>query len=160
MRSRLIAELVAAPNLDYVESFQTLSALNLEMRRHGPSAERMLRKAILEMGVGNYGACLAAALDAAAMDPTSAEASHQVGSAYFLLALARSGAVPAGPGMHAIDDEPATVLLAKSVVAFREAVRLNPGDEEAEGDLAILEQLQRDADTESKLLAALRRSAK
>lgn len=159
MRSRLITELVSAPNLDYVESFQTLSALNLEMRRQGPSAPLLLRKAILEMGCGNYAACLSAALDAAAMEPLSAETHHQVGSAYFLLALARSGAVPAGPG-HAHEDQPAIVLLSKSIDSFRQSIRLNPGDEEADADLAILEQLQRDADTEHKLIQALRRSVK
>lgn len=161
MRTRLLTQLVEAPNLDYVENFQVLSALNLEIRRHGPSAERLLRKAILEMGVGNYAACLAAALDAQAMDPESPETHHQVGSAYFLLAVARSGAVPVGPGMgHALDNEAATELLAKAIEAFKEGVLRNPLDEESAQDVAILEQLATDCDTDSKLLAALRRSAK
>ncbi|MES2155250.1 MAG: hypothetical protein V4510_08970 [bacterium] len=161
MRTRLLTQLVEAPNLDYVENFQVLSALNLEIRRHGPSAERMLRKAMLEMGVGNYAACLSAALDAQAMDPASPETHYQVGLANFLIALARSGAVPGGPGMgHPADDEPASRLLAKSIEAFREAVRVNPGDDETAQDVAILQQLQVDCDTESKLLTALRRSLK
>jgi len=159
MRARLLTQLALAPNLDYVESFQTLSSLNLEIRRHGPSAERLMRKAILEMGVGNYAACLAAALDAQAMEPESAEAHHQVGSAYFMLALARSGAVPGGPGMaHVHDQEPAQALLAKSIDAFREVRRLNGSDEEAKADLGILEQLAKDCDTEGKLMTALRRT--
>ncbi len=161
MRTRLLTQLIQAPNLDYVENFQILSALNLEIRRHGPSAERMLRKAIMEMGVGNYAACLSAALDAQAMDTQSPEAHHQVGSAYFLMALARSGAVPGGPGMGlAADNDPATVLLSKSVEAFHAVLKLNAGDEETRQDLAILEQLAKDCDTESKLLSALRRTLK
>ncbi len=59
---------------------------------------------------------------------------------------------------HNHDSEPATVLLGKSIEAFHESVRLNPADTEAAQDLAILEQLAKDCETEHKLLAALRRT--
>ncbi|HEX2065386.1 MAG TPA: hypothetical protein VHI93_01100, partial [Candidatus Thermoplasmatota archaeon] len=92
MRPRLIAQLVHAADLDYVEHFQMLSAVNLEIRRSGPTAERLLRKAILEMDVGNFLASLAAAEDALALDPKSPEVRHQLGRINLRLALAKAGA--------------------------------------------------------------------
>lgn len=156
MKPRLLAQLVQVPaDLDYVEHFQVLSGVNLEIRRHGPSADRLLRKAILEMDVGNYAASLAAAQDACALDPVSAETHHQVGLAYLLLAMAKAGAVPTGPGVRETPSESCMALLQKAVKSFGEVLRLNPNDLETQDDLAMLEHWAA-YDSEARLLKSLR----
>jgi hypothetical protein len=55
------------PAGDYVELFHLLSTLGLEIRRHGPSAERMAKKAILELAIGNVEGAISAAKDCLAM---------------------------------------------------------------------------------------------
>ncbi|MEA3191432.1 MAG: hypothetical protein QOD77_2014 [Thermoplasmata archaeon] len=158
MRAHLLSQLATAPrDLDYVEHFQTLSVVNLEIRRHGPSAERLLRKAILEMDLGNYGASLAAALDAVAMDPVSPETHHQVAMAYLLSSLARTGLVPVGPGtaIHELPAASALELMHKAVDAFRKVVRLNPSDQETQEDLEALEGVTGGAKDDASLLARL-----
>lgn len=160
MRQRLLTQLIATPDLDYVEHFKVLSAVNLEIRRHGPTAARLLRKAILEMDIGNYPASLAAALDAQALTPASAEVRHQVAMSCLRLAIAKVGAIPLGPGAESDIPESATELLEQSIAAFREAARLNPDDEETRAALGVLQQLADDCDTDSKLGKALRRDLK
>jgi tetratricopeptide (TPR) repeat protein len=158
MRAHLIAQLATSPrDLDYVEHFQTLSVVNLEIRRHGPSAERLLRKAILEMDLGNYGASLAAALDAVALDPVSPETHHQVAMAYLLSSLARAGFVPVGPGtaVHELPSATAVELMGKSMEAFRKVLRLNPNDQETQEDLQALESVVGAAKDDAALLARL-----
>jgi len=156
MKARLLTQLVQVPaDLDYVEHFQVLSGVNLEIRRHGPSAERLLRKAILEMDVGNYAASLTAAQDAVALDPVSAETHHQVGLAYLFLALAKAGAIPTGPGVRETPAESSLGLLQKAVSSFEEVLRLNPDDLETGDDLEMLRSWC-STDTETKLHRLLR----
>jgi tetratricopeptide (TPR) repeat protein len=156
MKTRTLTQLVQVPaDLDYVEHFQVLSGVNLEIRRHGPSAERLLRKAILEMDIGNYAASLAAAQDACALDPVSAETHHQVGLAYLLLAMAKAGAVPTGPGVRETPSESCMELLDKAIGALRDVVRLNPQDQETREDLGLLESWLA-LDSEAKLARTLR----
>ncbi|MCA1819147.1 MAG: hypothetical protein LC620_03705 [Halobacteriales archaeon] len=156
MATRLLTQLVQVPaDLDYVEHFQVLSGVNLEIRRHGPSADRLLRKAILEMDIGNYAASLVAAQDACALDPVSAETHHQVGLAYLLLAMAKAGAVPTGPGVRETPAESCTGLLQKCIDSFDEVLRLNPEDQETVDDLSMLHAWA-SCDSEAKLHRALR----
>lgn len=156
MRQRLLTQLIHAPaDLDYVERFQQLSAVNLEMRRHGPSGERLLRKAILEMDVGNFSASLTAAQDAAVIDPRNAEAHFQVARAFILLGLVRAGALPVGPGQRA-PEESTTALVTKAMETFRTVLRLNTEDGEAAEDLAFLHTLVAAHPTETGLVRALR----
>jgi tetratricopeptide (TPR) repeat protein len=156
MKTRLLTQLVQVPaDLDYVEHFQVLSGVNLEIRRHGPSADRLLRKAILEMDIGNYAASLAAAQDACALDPVSAETHHQVGLAYLLLAMAKAGVVPTGPGVRETPSESCMGLLQKAVSSLGEVLRLNPDDQETREGVSVLKDWLR-ADSESKLHKQLR----
>lgn len=156
MTTRLITQIVQVPaDLDYVEHFQVLSGVNLEIRRHGPSSDRLLRKAILEMDIGNYAASLAAAQDACALDPVSAETHHQVGLAYLLLAMAKAGAVPTGPGVRETPAESCVALLQKAIESFREVLRINPEDTETQDDLGMLESWA-EIDSEAKLHKVLR----
>ncbi|HUR62240.1 MAG TPA: hypothetical protein VM286_07760 [Candidatus Thermoplasmatota archaeon] len=159
MRTRLLARLVHGPDLDYVEHFQMLSAINLEIRRSGPTAERLLRKAILEMDVGNYLASLSAAEDALALDARSPEIRHQLGRIHLRLALAKAGAIPLGPGAEKGILQSPTELLQGAIEAFEAAVRLNPEDDESRSDAGVLHQLAADCDTDAKLAKALRRDA-
>jgi tetratricopeptide (TPR) repeat protein len=157
MRQRLLALLVHGPDLDYVEHFQKLAAVNLEIRRSGPTAERLLRKAILEMDVGNFLASLAAAEDALALEPKDPEVRHQLGRINLRLALAKAGAIPLGPGAEKGILQSATDLLQDAITSFDAAVRLNPEDDESRSDAGILHQLAQDCDTDAKLTKALRR---
>jgi tetratricopeptide (TPR) repeat protein len=156
MKARLLSELVQVPaDLDYVEHFQVLSGVNLEIRRHGPNADRLLRKAILEMDIGNFSASLAAAQASCALDPVSAETHHQVGLAYLLLAMARAGAVPTGPGVRETPSESCTALIQRALESFREVLRLNPEDQETRDGVAMLEDWT-GFESEAKLNKALR----
>jgi len=157
MSARLLTELIRTTNdLDYVERFQTLAKVNLEMRNKGPTSERLLRKAILEMDVGNYAAGLEAASDAIGLDEESPEAYYQSAVAHVLLAFVRAGALPLAPGMQELPKDAADVLLARAIGGFREAVRLNPGDEEAAEDLAALDRFVAEHTDVEALMAALR----
>lgn len=139
MRQRLTQLFQVPADLDYVASFQALSKLNLEIRRHGPTAERLVRKAHLERDVGNTAAGLVAAQDALALDPRNAEMHYQVGVAFLHLALAKAGALPVGPTVSEAPQESARELLEKSVAAFLMAVELNPLDEDARQDAQTLQ---------------------
>ena len=159
MRLRLLARMVHGPDLDYVEHFQLLSAINLEIRRSGPTAERLLRKAILEMDVGNFLASLAAAEDALALDAKSPEIRHQLGAINLRLALAKAGCIPLGPGAEKGILQSPTELLQAAIDSFQACVRLNPEDDESRADMGVLQQLASDCDTDLKLTKALRRDA-
>ena len=139
MRQRLTQLFQVPADLDYVGSFQALSKVNLEIRRHGPSAERLVRKAHLERDVGNTAAGLVAAQDALALDPRNAEMHYQVGIAFLHLALAKAGALPVGPSPTDVPEESVRQLLEKSIAAFRTTLELNPLDEDAKQDAQTLQ---------------------
>lgn len=156
MRQRL-AQLFQVPaDLDYVESFQALSKVNLEIRRHGPSAERLVRKAHLERDVGNHAAALVAAQDALVLDPRNPEMHYQVAVALLYLALAKSQALPVGPSPSELPQETASELLVKSVAAFNNVLDLNPRDEDAKQDAVALQSILDGHPSDDQLRDALR----
>lgn len=157
MRQMLVTHLVGA-DTDYVTHFGELQVLNLEIRSQGPSPERLLRKAILELDVGNFLASVEAATDAVAMSPFSADTHHLLGLAYIHLALSKAGVLPQGPGQTERIPESITGLLWHAVEQFREALAQAPDDEESTHDVAMLEKILR-AHPDDKGLAAALRSA-
>ena len=157
MKPRLRTRLLVAPrDLDYVEQFQLLAAVNLEMRRHGPTVDRLVRKAVLEMHVGNFSAALTAALDAATEDPTSAEAHYQAARAYILLALNKADVLPRGPGDVGAPEAGLEELVRLAMEELRTVIRLNLKDEDALETFLLLESLLESSRGEEQLAAALR----
>lgn len=156
MPSEGLARLIHAPlDPDYVEAFIELAHLNMEIQERGPSAERMIRKSILEMDVGNYLAARSAARQATTLGPQRAESHYQYGAALAVLALYRTGAIPAGPGHQGPVDVSLRDLLEEARTAFRAAVDLCPSDEEALEDLEAIEALLGDDPTEEDLFERL-----
>src|ERR1051326_1474250 len=156
MRQRLSQLFQVPSDLDYVESFQALAKANLEIRRYGPSAERLLRKAHLERDVGNHASSLASAQDALVLDPRNPEMHYQVGMAFLYLALAKASALPVGPSPTELPQETAGVLLEKAVAAFRLVLELNPRDEDARQDAAALQAVLEAHPGEAGLAESLR----
>lgn len=157
MRQRLLTQLVQAPqDLDYVESFQALSRVNLELRRLGPSADRLLRRAHLERAVGNHAASLAACQDALVLEPGNPEMHYQVGVAHLFLALAKAEALPVGPRPTDLPDEPVSMLLGRARDAFAKSLEMNPQDEDAQEDVTVLTRVLDEHRSESALAEAMR----
>ena len=155
MKTRTLGEWVKERDLDYVERFQALAVLNMEIRKSGPSAERLLRKSVLEMDVGNYTASLTAAQDAVALDSSLAETHHQVGMSLLVVALSKAGAVPGGPGQED-GPEPVAALLSRAIASFRANLERNPRDEETRTLLIAMQSALRDYPNEKALRVALR----
>ncbi len=154
MTPHTLLERIQTPNADYVEAFQALARVNLAMRQHGATTERLLCKAILEMDVGNFAAGLQAAEDALVMDVTRAEAHYQAAIARILMAMVRAGALTAAPG----SDLPTTSVsdyLEEARHALAETVQLAPHDEEAQDDLEALEEFLENHGDESARRDAL-----
>jgi tetratricopeptide (TPR) repeat protein len=156
MRQRLSQLFQVPADLDYVESFQALSKVNLEVRRYGPTAERLLRKAHLERDVGNHASSLVAAQDALVLDPRNPEMHYHVGLAFLYLALAKADALPVGPSPTELPDEDATALLGKAVAAFQMVLELNPRDEDARTDANALQAVLDSHPDDRHLAEALR----
>lgn len=157
MRKRLLTQLVQAPaDLDYVESFQALSRVNLELRRLGPSADRLLRRANLERAVGNHAASLAATQDALILEPQNAEMHYQVGVAHLFLALAKAEALPVGPRPTDLPDDSLSTLLSRARDSFAKAAEMNPQDEDAREDVTVLTKVLDETRSESSLAEAMR----
>lgn len=164
-RNRLLLQMLHAhPDADYVESFQSLAAVNLEIRRTGANAERLLRKAALEMDIGNHAAAVAAARHASQLSPKDAEPHFVAGRGLMLMALVRARALPgATAGAAGIPDapegvasEPANQLASDAAHEFRAAVRLNPDDQEALEDLAVIESILTSHPQDASFARALR----
>jgi tetratricopeptide (TPR) repeat protein len=156
VRQRL-AQLFAVPtDLDYVQAFQDLSLLNLEVRRDGPSVATLLRKAGLERNVGNHGAALGAVIQAHELDPQNPEVHYGLGVAHFYLALAKAGALPVGPKPTDLPDDEVSALLSLAVESFSRVLELNPADEDAAQDLTAIADVLAVGATEDQLSAALR----
>lgn len=156
MRQRLSQLFQVPADLDYVESFQALSKTNLEIRRYGPTAERLLRKAHLERDVGNHASSLVAAQDALVLDPRNPEMHYQVGLAFLYLALAKAGALPVGPSPGEMPQESVRDFLEKAVAAFQLVVELNPKDEDASQDAQALQAAMESHPGNDTLAEALR----
>lgn len=156
MRQRLSQVFQVPADLDYVEAFQALSKVNLEIRRYGPSAERLIRKAHLERDVGNHASSLVSAQDALVLDPRDPEMHYHVGLAFLYLALAKAGALPVGPSPSELPDDATTSLLEKAVAAFRMVLELNPRDEDALLDANTLQAVLDSHPDDRRLAEALR----
>ena len=156
MRQRLLQIFQVPTDLDYVASFQALAKVNLEMRRLGPSVERLLRKAQLERAAGNPAAALLSAQDALVLDPSHGETHYQLGITFLHLALAKSDALPTGPVPPDLPRESPRELLEKAVAAFRAVVSLNARDDDARQDGEVLQALLDRHLTDSGLSEALR----
>ncbi len=157
MASNNLLHLIHAPlDVDYVQHFQGLAALNLEIKRLGPSAERMLRKAILEMDVGNFEAGVKAAEHARELSPSTTEIHYQYGLANLLLACAKADAIPSGPGQQMPARTGVKRLLEEAIRAFEDVVRLNAADEEARRGLRALQVLLADDADERSIVKALK----
>lgn len=132
-------------DVDYVHTVQVLNRLELEIRRHGPSLERLLRKVQLERDAGNYLASHAAAVDAHVLDPRNPELHYQVGLALAYLALCKVQLAPWTPATR-IPDQDAGELLEEAAAALRSCLELNPADQDAHDLLAGVGDLQLDVD--------------
>lgn len=142
MKGQPLSRLVSAPcDSDYVENFQALADVNVALQQEGPTAELLLRKAMFELDLGNYGAARRAARDALDMDPDLAEAHYQEGLANLLLAFARAGVVPAGPGHATTPGESIESLLQATATCFGHTLRISPDDPEVQEDLAAVSRL-------------------
>ncbi|MGB1586266.1 MAG: hypothetical protein ACPHID_04390 [Thermoplasmatota archaeon] len=141
---------------DYVQHFQALARVNLEIREYGPTATRLLCKSILESDIGNYSAALDDARDALDLKPELSEAHYQEAMALMLLAFTRVGVLAGSPGM-AMPLARARRLLEQAATSFGAAAELNDEDEEAQADadaiLGFLAQNEDDDDLEAALHA-------
>lgn len=122
---------------DYLDHFRCLATVNVEIQKNGATPERLLRKSILEMEVGNFSAGLEAARDASDVRPTWSEAHYQQGMALLHLAFVRAGILAGSAGMERPVGSCKT-LLEHAGRAFGEALRLHAEDEEVKDDLKTL----------------------
>lgn len=157
MQQKTLLEVVTAPaEEDYVQHFQALAQVNLEIRQSGPTAQRLLRKSILEMDIGNYSASLDAARDALDLKPELPEASYQEGMALMLLAFTKVGVLAGAPGM-AMPIARARRLLEQAAESFAIVAINNPCDEEAVADqqaiTGFLDENEDDGDLDQALRA-------
>lgn len=157
MHSKTLQEVMTAPaEEDYVQHFQALARVNLEIREYGPTATRLLRKSILESDIGNYSAALDDARDALDLKSELPEAHYQEGMALMLLAFTRVGVLAGSPGMAVPLARPRR-LLQQAAGSFQVVADLNDEDEEAHADAqaieGFLEQNEDDDDLEDALRA-------
>lgn len=143
---------------DYVEHFQALAAVNVEIRQRGPTAERLLRKSILEMDVGNFAACVDSARDAAEVRPRFAEAHYQQGMGLLLLAFTRAGVMAGAPAMEQPVGSTRTIMQ-HAARALRNALDINGSDDEVAEDVAVLEAFIGRYESDHELETALQRLA-
>jgi hypothetical protein len=155
MRRLLCEMLLATEEPDYVEHFQRLAHVNLEIGQGGPTCERLLRKSILERDVGNYHASVEAATQASLREPQNAEAHYQAAMAAVHLAFVRAGALPPGPGQGEVPRQTIFRLVQSAAERLGEAIRLRPEDLEAVEDLEALNRFLAGHDGEPAMRQAL-----
>lgn len=156
MQTMSLARLVFDGNTDYVEEFQALAAVNLEIQAKGATASRLLRKAILEVHVGDYADARESVERALDASPASAEAHYQRGVAYALLACLKADAIPAGPGHHDLPKESLRFLLTEAARSFAKAVACNADDDEAQERLLRVGTILDTATSEDRIALLLR----
>lgn len=144
-----IQELVHAPQADYVETFQALAIVNLEIQNYGPTAERLLRRGLLEIDMGAYVDARESIQDALIADASIPEGMYYLGVANVLLCLQKAGVIAGSAGQVA--PEPARVHMEQACSAFRTAVALND-DDDLHSQLAACEDLLAAADGEDEFL--------
>lgn len=156
MASRLAQVFQVPTDLDYVAGFQDLARVNLEIRRQGPTVERLLRKATLERAIGNHWAGLQAIVEAQRMAPDHPEVQYGLGVTYFFLAMAEAGALPVGPKPPGGTSQGVRELLTLALDAFAVLVQRNPEDAEAARDLSVISELLAAQSDDLTLAEALR----
>ncbi|MHB8633127.1 MAG: hypothetical protein ACYDBQ_04040 [Thermoplasmatota archaeon] len=156
-KMRLLQQFKAQSDVDYVDCFQGLAALSLEIRRSGPTPERLLRKATLEMDIGNHVAALAAARHAGQLASRAGEPHFVAARALVLMALVRARALAGAPGLDEGSETPSQ-LVRDAVGELHHALRLNPEDEEAREDVVVLEALLAAHPVDQQLDITLRQS--
>jgi hypothetical protein len=130
--SKKLAQLLVPAEADYVEVFQNLARLHVEMQRQGATAARLAHVAVLELQMGHLAEAQAAAQLAVRRDRKDAEAHFalartQVAEAIQLAAKTRP--VGVREALEGATDQ------------LREVLKLNPADEEAGQQLAMLDTL-------------------
>ncbi len=155
MKQKTLLQLVPPhQESDYLEHFASLATVNIEIREKGATAERLLRKSILEMDIGNYTAALEAARDAADVRKDWAEAYYQEGMSLLLLAFAKAGIMAGSAAMERPLGSVKT-LLGHARNALQQAMHLNPLDEEVEEDFEALVAFTAEHEGDDDLVAAL-----
>lgn len=154
---RPLSQLFQVPaDLDYVNGFQELARINLQIRQQGASVERLLRRANLERAIGNHRASLDAVLEAQRLAPDHPEVHYELGVTYFFLAMSEAGALPVGPLHQNAESEGIRALLSKALEAFTAVIEQNPADTEAARDLGAIADLLAAQSDDLALAEALR----
>ncbi len=155
MKQKTLLQLVPPhQESDYLTHFASLAMVNIEIREKGATAERLLRKSILEMDIGNYSAALDAARDASDVRLDWAEAHYQEGMSLLLCAFAKAGVLAGSAAMERPVGSVRSLLhLARD--SLRLAMDLNPLDEEVEEDHEALVAFTSAHDADDDLIAAL-----
>lgn len=157
---RPLSQLFQVPaDLDYVNGFQELARLNLQVRRHGPSVDLLLRKANLERAIGNHRASLEAVIDAQHLAPDHTEVQYELGVTYFFLAMREAGALPVGPLHQGASSDGIRALLSAAMEAFARVLEQNPDDTEVARDLGAIAELLAAQSDDLALADALRSRA-
>jgi hypothetical protein len=144
-----IQELVHAPQADYVETFQSLAIVNMEIQKMGPTPERLLCRGLLEIDMGAYVDARESIQDALIANSGIAEGMYYLGVANVLLCLQRAGVIAGSAGQLA--PEPARVHMEQACSAFRSALALN-SDEDLQSQLTACEDLLAEAEGEEEFL--------
>lgn len=162
----LLQMLHPSQDADYVERFQALAAVNLELRRQGANASRLLQKAALEIDVGNHASALAAARHAIQLAPRDAEPHFVAARALMLMALVRARVLPGATGSpgdaahtREAPRESARQLSAEAVGELHAALRLNAEDDEALEDAALIDAMLAAHPEDAAFARALRTQA-
>ncbi|MGB1696929.1 MAG: hypothetical protein ACPHK8_00855 [Thermoplasmatota archaeon] len=145
-----IQELVHAPQTDYVEAFQAISHVNMEIQKMGPTPERLLRRAVLEIDMGSYVDARESIQDSLLAGHQAPEAMYYLGIVNVFLAMQKAGAIAAAAGQFA--PEPARVHMEQACAAFRSALALNE-DEDLQAQLEACEDLLEEAPDEDAFVA-------
>jgi hypothetical protein len=131
-----------------------LTDLCLVINRSGATGERLLRKAYLEIEVGNYEEASKTAQTALAMDAKLQEAELVSARAQFYLALVRAGVMEGAYGTELGNPGPQILAAYKHVSHYVDAVK---GDQDAEVLCDYLDGLVMRNEDSSRMTAALRR---
>ncbi len=115
---------------DYVQCFEQMAFVEVEIRRRGPSPHLLIRRAQLHLAIGNYAPALRAAQEAVARAPRDGEAHYQEGLAWIAMARVQCGAA-AAPGVAVPARRPLITLIENAYEAFCAAAKCCPEDTEA-----------------------------
>lgn len=154
MANKLRLEVRRVEDSDYVAAVGRLTQLCLEINRSGATAERLLRKAYLEIDVGSYQGAAKTAQEALAKDANLQEAELVMARAQFYLALVRAGVMEGAFGTELGNPGPQILAAYKHVSRYVDVVK---GDPDAEVLCDYLDGLVMRNEDSSRMVAALRR---